>query len=408
MQQYLKIQRGATVVLTLVFMLGMLAMIGLAIDTGHLLVNKDRFQNAMDGAALSAAIVRNGASNNSIAEATAAGIVTFNLFKLSDGNAELANVTLKDTDFLFSDRVNKFFEGVGTGSTAVFVRVSSSALQINNFFIQVATGNPKENVTAVSTAGPVGQNCDLVPFVVCAADDDLTTPELETDKNCTDDTDGSGVNDCYGHDFQVEQKLAPACNENKDPLCNPNGLGSASYSFFRIGDSTGANDLKNSLQGTSNVCDSNPIVDLEPGKQIGPVQKGLDYRFNNDTVTSTYDDVSNPTYSAPAYKDYLTDQSTPNNSDGTLNYRLMSVPIADCTGTQHGSSDPIELIFTACALLRREVEHIGKFNNIYIELVARDDGRQGCPSLGATDPTNAVINGPFKIVLFKSEGRGDS
>ncbi len=154
-----KCEQGATLILTLLFMIGMLGMIGLAIDTGHVMVNKTRLQNALDAAALSAAIVLNGAINNSTANASAAGVITFDLFKAAAGNGELAGVTLTAANFSYSDRVNLF--SAGLGGTPNFVRVSTNTLQVNNFFIQAVTGNFSQNIGAVSTAGPMGQNCNI-------------------------------------------------------------------------------------------------------------------------------------------------------------------------------------------------------------------------------------------------------
>ena len=48
-------QQGAVAILLTVAMVALLAMAGLALDGGHLLLNKTRLQNAVDAAALSGA-----------------------------------------------------------------------------------------------------------------------------------------------------------------------------------------------------------------------------------------------------------------------------------------------------------------------------------------------------------------
>ena len=48
-------QRGAVIVLVVIALAAMLLMAALALDGGHMLVNKTRLQNAVDAAALSGA-----------------------------------------------------------------------------------------------------------------------------------------------------------------------------------------------------------------------------------------------------------------------------------------------------------------------------------------------------------------
>ena len=50
-------QRGIVAVVVAIGLLGLLAMVGFALDSGHLILNKSRLQNTVDAAALSAAKV---------------------------------------------------------------------------------------------------------------------------------------------------------------------------------------------------------------------------------------------------------------------------------------------------------------------------------------------------------------
>ena len=90
---YIQKQRGTTMLLTLVFLIGLFGAIGLATDSGHVLVNKTRLQNALDAAALSAAISVNGDPAHNTANATTAGKATFDLFKGTTGNSELSGIS---------------------------------------------------------------------------------------------------------------------------------------------------------------------------------------------------------------------------------------------------------------------------------------------------------------------------
>ena len=408
----LKNQQGATLMLTLVFMIGILGMVGLAIDTGHVLVNKTRLQNALDAAALSAAITLNGASNNSTAQATAAGIATFDLFKNSTGNNELAGVTLTAANFSYSDRVNLFSAGVG--GTPNFVRVATNALQVNNFFIQAVSGNASQNVGAISTAGPIGQNCNLVPLVICADVDPVTG---FMDKDCSDDTDGDGYKDCYGYNMNEESELhTPFCNPNRDPGCEDTALEAGNFTLLRWDGDAGKNDIRNSLSGTVNSCSVGVQLETDPGNAVGPVGFGINDRFYQDTVTDVYDQITNPTASTPAYDDYLSTQATALGGDGLIaDNRVVAVPVGDCTELQNGNTtfdfatDGTGNMAAMCILIRRPVRTTGADNDpdylknsIYIEMM------ELCPALGQTNPANPVLFGPFRIVLFKSEASQDS
>ena len=396
--------------LTLVFMIGILGIVGLAIDTGHILVNKTRLQNALDAAALSAAVTLNSASNNSTAQASAAGIATFDLFKNSAGNSELSGVTLTAADFSYSDRVNLF--SAGLGGTPNFVRVSTNALQVTNFFIQVVTGNSTENISSVSTAGPVGQNCDLVPLVLCA-DVDPATGLM--DKDCSEGLNGE-PGECYGYTMGAEEELhSPFCMPN-DTACQDTELESGNFTLLRFEGNAGGADLRDSLAGTVDVCSVGVELESEPGNKVGAVAQGINARFYSDTITSPYDIISHPTAATPAYDTYVDEQSLPlDNPDGAKDNRLVAVPIGDCTGLQQGNTtfdfqtDGSGNMAAMCVLIRQDVKSQGVDddpnhvkNSIYVEL------QELCPALGQTNPANPVLYGPFRIVLFKSEGSGDS
>jgi len=412
-QHHANKQQGATMMLTLVFMIGMLGIIGFAIDTGHILVNKTRLQNALDATALSAAITLNGPSNNSKAESIAAGIVTFNTFKALQGNNELAGVILTDDNFKFSDRVNLFSDGIGVAA-AKFVQVSSNALQVNSFFIQVITKNASENVGAISTAGPMGQNCNLVPLVVCA---DVDPVSGLMDKDCSNDSDSDGFRDCYGYNMHEESELHQheLCKQQDGADCVDTALEAGNFTLLRWEGDAGKNDVRNSLSGTVNSCAVGVQLESEPGFAVGPVADGVNDRFNSDTVTNTYDHLSNPTAVTPAYNDYLSAQALPDNPGGIINNRVVAAPVGDCTGIQNGNTtfdfatDGSGNMAAMCILIRRPVDKTGADkdpdyvkNSIYIEMLDL------CPAIGKTDPNNPVIYGPFKIVLFKSENSQDS
>jgi len=392
-----KRQQGATMILTLVFMIGMLGMIGLAIDTGHVLLNKTRLQNALDAAALSAAIVLNGPTNNSTAEASAAGRETFGLFKNHAGNDELPESS--SLSFLYSDSVSSFLPGNGIGP---YVRVSSSVL-VTNFFIQVV-GNISENVGAISTAGPTGQNCNIVPFVLCAGDADPNVEGVQIDSNCDDDTDGDGFIDCYGYNINEEVGIheKPTCKTG-DQACIDTSLETGHFQLLSVADSNSGADIRDSIAGEIDSCTTaTEDLNLAPGGKIGPVSQGVDLRISRDTVTTSYstEQYYNPDNNAEDA--YRADQLIPDNPSGIKNKRIMVIPVGNCVGIQSGETS-IKDEARMCALVKRPSDKPPK-NTIYIETLEE----KSCPSLGQTDPENPIIYGPFKIVLFKSQNSGDS
>ena len=413
-EHHIKHQQGATMMLTLLFMIGILGMIGLAIDTGHMLVNKTRLQNGLDAAALSAAIILNGPVNNSTAEATAAGIATFDLFKNSAGNTELAGVTLTAADFSYSDRINLFSEGLA--GIPNFVRVFSNALNVNNFFIQVITGNFSQNVGAVSTAGPMGQICDnRLPFVLCANYDldGNGIEDDELDENCDDDTDldPDGADDCYGYnkyqEIPIHKKFCPP----NDTVCQAEALGPGNFETIRLDDNKGAKDMCESILNSTNICSpiNDATLDTEPGYQVGPVGNCLNERFYNDSNSATYDQTlyNSATHAGSAYENEYLSGNGGDILPGS-GIRKVAIPIVDCRGTDNGKTT-VTYLGDMCALLRRPVRNTGPDkdpdyikNDIYIEPLGK------CPLAGKADPTNPVITGPFKIVLYKSENSGDS
>ena len=72
-----KRQRGVVAIIVSIGLLALLAMVGLALDSGHAFLNKSRLQNAVDASALAAAKVFN--ELDSEPEATAAARNTFDL-----------------------------------------------------------------------------------------------------------------------------------------------------------------------------------------------------------------------------------------------------------------------------------------------------------------------------------------
>lgn len=390
-----KKQLGVVVPLVTIILPVLLLAAGWALDFGHTFVNKTRLQQALDATALSTAIALNNDITRNTGAATAKGIETFNLFKAASGNNELANLNGGSLVFEYSRTLVPFVPGTNPPG---FVRVTSTnMLLVRPVLIRILNQFSNDMpVPAIATAGPVGQNCSLTPFVMCA----MMTPSL--DKNCEDDTiqmdalghavlGTDGINDCYGYNIGEIRSLVIACNGNNNN-CPPNSLESGNYNLLDLDGSQGGKDIRDTLQGTTNVCLQGNTLNTKPGWTWGNVKQGIDDRFASDTQQVPY---PLPSYSPTAFNQYKA-------SGLGNNRRIMATPIGDCTGLQNGNST-IPKLGTACVFLTEQAIQQGPVKKIMVEFTGAE-----CPQNGEFDPNNPVLNGPYKIVLFKSPGSGDS
>lgn len=375
-------QNGSTIFLSLVFMLGLFSAIGLGTDVGHWVVNKSRLQSALDAAALSAAITLLNDVNRMRGPAIGSGIATFNLMKNAPGNNELRNITLNDGNFEFSTTLVPFVSG---SVPANFVRVSNNGLQVAPILIQIfpAFRNPV-NISAVSTAGPVGQNCSLVPFVLCAD---------TSDPNCNNDSNGDGNNDCYGYEIGQIVDIRPVCLGLG--LCF--GVqGAGKFTLLNLATYPGGNNIRTELQNPIgiNTCTQGTIVNTNLVSAWGSARNGINDRFNQDTQTFQY---TAPSYSPSAFFDYNGNLS----GHGMGNHkREMAVPIANCNGLPN---TVLPRISTACLFLSQRATGVGASTTVKAEFTG-----EFCPQAGTWSAENPTLNGPYRVVNFKSPGSNDS
>lgn len=256
-----KRQRGAVIVLIVVALLAILAMAALALDGGHMLVNKTRLQNAVDAAALSGAKtlgrVTGDPNGYLAAETDARDTLTRNAD--ASGNGELADALGSPgfvVDVEFSNSVYGPFS-YPAPADASYVRVSVPDYGLTEFFwgiLQViGNGNsPDKAVAAIATAGPspTAAPCDLAPLVVCGVDKPGTY---------------------YGYQFGDLEVLKTAAND--ESLANGN------YQLLDFGN--GAKTVGELLAGGGTVCpEIGKNVLTKPGNTVGPAISGLNTRMN--------------------------------------------------------------------------------------------------------------------------------
>ena len=403
-------QRGVIVVLVAVVLPVLLFAAGWALDFGHTFVNKTRLQNALDATALSAAIAINSDPAKSIGAASTKGRETFNLFKDASGNNELKGLDAGALVFDCSPTLQPWASPCSSTDPFAFVRVKSIDM-LNVTPVLVRIFRPEDiKVPAVATAGPVGQNCSLVPFVMCAT----MTP---LDENCEDDTiivvkedpldpnskdiavpGQDGINDCYGYNIGQIRSLVqvPDCtgDAKKDPAECAASLESGNFNLLELDGSQGGKDIRDTLQGTTNICLQGNTLTTKPGWTWGNVKQGIDDRFESDTQKVPYPLPNN--YSPSPYTQYAT---------GGLgnNRRVLGAPIGDCRGVQNGKKDLPKVGITCVFLTEKAIQDPGGIKAVNVEFTG-----QSCEQNGVWDPNNPVLKGPYKIVLFKSPGSGDS
>lgn len=372
-----KKQHGIVIPLVTVVLPVLLLVAGWALDFGHVFANKTRLQNILDATALSAAIALNYDINKNTAAATTKGKETFNLFKAASGNNELASLNEGSLVFEFSKTLVPFTPGT---NPPVFVRVTSTnMLQVQPVLIKILSQFSDDiPVSSIATAGPVGQNCSLSPVVLCA---DMTS----LDTNCNDGA-------CYGYTIGQIYPLTQSCR-----TC-ANGVGY--YNLLDLSALPGGSNIKCVLSfglasgchgeepGYRNICPQGNTLSTNPGESWSSVSSGIDARFNSDTQTVQY---PLPSYSPSAYTQYNTGGLGNNN-------RILATPIGNCAWNKNGRTTA--KVGTGCVFLTQPTISAGRI--IRVEFIG------SCEQNGVWDPNNPVMNGPYKIVLFKSPGSGAS
>jgi len=257
-------------------------------------------------------------------------------------------------------------------------------------------------VATVSTAGPKPQVCKLAPIVMCADMEDPPSTKAK-DSDCLDD------GWCFGYQIGAIRNLVVACNGAKSS-CPANSLEAGNYSLLDVG--SGANAIRDALRGTLDVCA--PGAQTEPGFDWGQLKAGIDEKFDSK---SAYGDTQVKEYKGDPYTIVSGSSSTPkpppftggspytryfNGTDGVGNgKRELAVAIADCRGLQNGKTDLVT-VGTACMFITEKAIQDGSVKGVNAEFVAF------CQQSGPSDPVESVLYGTYDIVLYKTEGSGDS
>ncbi|WP_035385452.1 Tad domain-containing protein [Ferrimonas futtsuensis] len=432
-------QRGSILVLVTVALLTILIMAAMALESGHLLLSKTRLQNAVDSAALSAAIsvVKEGndhstARQDGIATLLAVlGNVDFSQLQEDIDTASLTytqNQVAPQVAVEFSLQPDPFI--VTTDTSAEYVRVRVENVQLATYLGQAI--NMDKFTSASAVAGP------SLPLVNCAEN---VLPMMV----CEGDTPGEPFG--YPRGNIMSMKISSQ---------QDSAIGAGNFQLIRLGDSSGAADIRAAMAGensSTNYCfGGSEGVSTEPGNNVGPVATGMNTRlgiYHGGTVNSTDHprdkdicvgeeldindddeivyaddgevvDITTGTPTLYRYSDYA-DNYVDNTVDGGSRFqnscaatgdswdsnggakrREFAVVVGDCDGLANGQNNDIVFKGFACFYFMQEVIQKGNLAYVIGEFV--DD----CTGTGNPTQDTSADDGPFTIVLYRDPDNKDS
>ncbi|WP_434574260.1 TadE/TadG family type IV pilus assembly protein [Pseudomonas sp. Z3-8] len=417
-------QGGAVSVLMVIALVAISMMAALALDGGHMLLNKTRLQNAVDAAALGGAKTLSqvsGGVNMSSSTRTAA-LDTLTLNADAAGNAELATAIAGNPGaFAVVELASSVYGPFSyPGPTdAKYVRVSVASYQLNGFFwsaVQTmgSDGLGNKRVAAIATAGPSPTApCDLAPLMVCG-DTSQYNP---------------AAGNFWGYRFGDLEVLKTAAG-------NTSPIGPGNFQLLDFG--SGGSAVREDLAGGGSICRSvGDNVQTSPGNKAGPTSQGLNTRFGiyngpvsssdyppdlvtaSNTPAMTYDDALGPRYEGQSvtssngdlsaggqaildYNDWrasvaacVAGGGSGCESNGVFERRMLKIVIGDCAGKLSGSTS-IPVLGFGCYFVVQPVNGGGSESVIFGQFV------QECEGDNVPGPTPSSDAGPQIIQLYKT------
>ncbi|WP_207263149.1 TadE/TadG family type IV pilus assembly protein [Pseudomonas sp. GW101-3H06] len=415
-------QEGSVSVLMVIALAAMAMMAALALDGGHIMLNKTRLQNAVDAAALSGAKTLSQVEGgvNSASTTRTAALYTLTQNANATGNNELATAVGGNAGaFAVVELASSVYGPFSyPGPTdAKYVRVSVPSYGLTGFFwnfaqIFGAGGLGTKAVAAIATAGPSPTSpCDLAPLMVCG---DPTQYDPD-----------AGM--FWGFQFGDLQVLKTAAG-------NSSPIGPGNFQLLDFG--SGGSQVREDLAGGGNICrDVGQNVQTAPGNKVGPTSQGLNTRFGiyngpvsaadypPDMVTTssnpaiTYDGTvakyqgqavtsSNGDLTAGGsaildYNDWRASVAacvaggTGCESNGVFERRMLKIVVGNCTGKQGGSTS-IPVLGFGCYFVVQPMSGGGTDAEIFGQFV------QECEGDNVAGPTPSTDSGPQIIQLYKT------
>lgn len=404
-------QRGITAVLVAVGILALLVMVGLAIDTGHLVLNKSRLQSTVDAAALAAAKVLDQTGSETQATVAARSVFDLNAGDHAELQGELSGA---DITVQYSNALSPFTPGT---TPANYVRVRADDFSMWTSFTALV-GFDELSTGASAVAGPsapiTGEACDLVPMMVCA---DV----------------GAGASGDWGYSTDAVTLLKIASNA-------PSPVGPGNFQLIELGGS-GANVVRQNLAGGYDGCIGlSGTVTTKTGNNTGPTAQGLNTRFGEyqgggmnqtsyppDKITTEPNPlldvdsdgttvilqggrgggtpVTSISQVSHDYADYTQAMLSPSFASlpGKAQRRVVALPIVNCATMVNGHGT-LPVVGVGCFFLLQKVIQRGNDNFVFGQYIEQ------CAADGTPGPTVGPIGGPgiYKIVLHNDPASPDS
>lgn len=414
-------QRGAAIILVTVGLVALLAVIGLAIDTGHLTYNKSQLQNAVDAAALAGAKVLDQTGSTTQASTAARSVFTGNSSRNREMSAVLSGA---DINIQYSATLAPFQPGT---TPAQYVRVTAQGFTMWSS-LAAMVGVDRLTTAASAVAGPsprVLQACNLAPMMVCG-------------------NPAAGAANNWG--FPINQlKILKIGSNTASPI------GPGNFQLVRLPDANGtpqpgAADLRQNMAGGAQGCatiGSSLTIDTQPGNLTGPVAQGLNtrmgiyqgplagsqttyppdvvtypnnsqplsYNTNTGAITlngSTVTTASQiPQYNHSAYLNRMANGPQDFPTTGVPLRRELVLPVGDCTGVNNGQST-LPILGLACFFMIQRVQQgsQGGGGGSGGEVVGQFLGN--CTTGGTPGPTPGTGPGPYVIQLYRDARSADS
>lgn len=398
-------EQGIVAVLVAIGLVALLAMAGLAIDTGQLVLNKSRLQSTVDAAALAAAKTLDETGSETQATAAANQVFKVNADRLRGASGAARTIQ-------YSSTLSPFVAG---SSPANYVRVRADNLSWRAGFIRVL-GFDTLATGASAVAGPsapIGAPCDLFPVAVCA-DDPLNPPDWGFEPYIQGVQDGTLV---------VLKMASKGVKWDQ---------GTGLFHLIRLG-GMGDNVVRLNMAGGGACAEDMVSVDPQPGGGVGPVAQGMNTRFGDDkklpasqyppdlivrpapetplasddgvTVTFNGEQIDGIVDGMYSYADYAADYRAGTSTythaaTGRASRRVVTVPIIDCSVPGHGTSQNLPVKGFGSFFLLQPVEQKGNEGYIFGEYLGEG------PASGTPGPTGGY--GVYKIVLHNDPDSPDS
>jgi Flp pilus assembly protein TadG len=406
-------QRGAALILVVVGMVAILGIAGLALDSGHVMLNKTRLQNAADAAALAAAKVLDQTGDVALADAAADAMFASNAGNA--GNREIGDAyTRGDVTVTveFSSTLNPFTPG---SNPPAYVRVRAQGFTMPVWFSAVV-GVTTKSAAASAVAGPsptINTACNLMPMMVCG--DAAAGPPL------------------FGYTPGEPDVLKSSTSNGSWEV------GPGNFQLIRLGGTGGAVIRENMAGGYDGCMTVGDNIETEPGNTVGPVVQGFNTRFGDFTgpmngTQSTYppDVVTQqpvPPLSYDRETDTITQGGTPVTDASQINFnyddytarvdsesydyqpapagigafqrREVAVAIGNCDGTTNGAGT-VPLLSFGCFYLLQQAAQQGNESYIYGQFL------EECRAGGMPGPAPTTIPGPYIIQLYRDYSSTDS